>query len=78
MNRLGFATIALLSLLALGTKFVQGQASNPFYRGIQLPDGKHFPASQEALLRMRDAVDGPAIAAMRSHAPRNHPIHRLN
>src|ERR1035438_3612279 len=68
MNRLGFATIALLSLLALGTKFVQGQASNPFYRGIQLPDGKHFPASQEALLRMRDAVDGPAIAAMRSHA----------
>lgn len=68
MERLGFAAVALLSLLALGTTFAQGQASNPHYRGIQLPDGKHFPASQKALLRMRDAGDEPAIKAMRSHA----------
>jgi hypothetical protein len=67
MNR-KLILVALFSLLAFGSHSAQGQNSNPPYRELRLPKGKHFPVSKKAMLDFRDRADSDAVAKMRAHA----------
>jgi hypothetical protein len=68
MKRQKFTYILVFLALTISQPPATGQDSRPHYRKLKLPAGTQFPASQRALLGMRDAADDHAMAEMRAHA----------
>jgi hypothetical protein len=60
--------LTVASFLVLSGASPQGRFSDPAYEPLRLPHGRAFPASEKALLRMRDNPNRRSAKKLRAHA----------